>query len=243
MKLAIFSDVHGNLAALEAVLAHLAGQKVDEMLCLGDVVVMGPQPVETLRRLQGLGCPVVLGNTDHWCLNPRDEEVHTPAEKIMLDTEFWGAGLLSSADRNYMRTFQEKIELELPGGRRLLACHGSPRSFIEKIESKTSQEALLEMLANVKAEVVACGHTHQSLLRRVARQMVINPGSVGRPVEVRDGARLICPWAEYAILEATEEALAASFYRVAYDPQPVFAQVRRSGMPHQDDWIGQWRGE
>jgi putative phosphoesterase len=240
MKLAIFSDLHGNLTAFEAVLADLAGRQVERMLCLGDVVVMGPQPVETLRRLKELGCPVVLGNTDAWCLNPHEEEVHSRKDQIMLDTEFWGAGLLSQADEDFLRTFQPTLELELPGGRRLLACHGSPRSFLEKIASETPHVALLEMMAGVKSEVVACGHTHASLLRRVARQMVINPGSVGRPVEVRDGERRICRWAEYAILEVEGDTLSVHFHRVSYDVERAFELVRRSGMPHQAEWIGQW---
>ncbi|NIW96181.1 MAG: hypothetical protein GWN20_25895, partial [Phycisphaerae bacterium] len=81
MRLAIISDIHGNLIALEAVLAVLAQEEIDQMVCLGDVAATGPQPHETIARLRELNCPVVMGNTDDWLLNPhphpvRDENSH-----------------------------------------------------------------------------------------------------------------------------------------------------------------------
>ncbi|MBI3286567.1 MAG: metallophosphoesterase family protein [Chloroflexi bacterium] len=74
MRVAIFSDIHGNLVALEAILAEIERERVDQMICLGDVAATGPQPAETLHRLRELNCPVVMGNTDARFLNPQPFE-------------------------------------------------------------------------------------------------------------------------------------------------------------------------
>ncbi len=69
-KIAIFSDIHGNLPALEAVLAAVAGEGVERLVCLGDLATLGPQPHEVIARVRALGCPVVMGNTDATLLSP-----------------------------------------------------------------------------------------------------------------------------------------------------------------------------
>ena len=70
MRIGLIADIHGNLIALETVLAELAREPLDQMVCLGDVAALGPQPGEALARLRALGCPVVMGNTDAWLLAP-----------------------------------------------------------------------------------------------------------------------------------------------------------------------------
>lgn len=70
MRIAVIADLHGNLVALEAVLAALADERTDGIVCLGDVAATGPQPRETVERLRAVGCPVVMGNADAWLLDP-----------------------------------------------------------------------------------------------------------------------------------------------------------------------------
>jgi predicted phosphodiesterase len=98
--LAVISDIHSNLGALEAVLADIDRVGVDELICLGDVVSFGPQPRETLRRVQALNCPVVMGNTDNGLLRPHTPEPKpTELQKIFAAVEHWYAAQLTEEDR------------------------------------------------------------------------------------------------------------------------------------------------
>lgn len=104
MHIAVIADIHGNLTALDAVLADLAGAGADRVVCLGDVAAIGPQPHEVAVRLRELGCPVVLGNTDTMTvrpvrLSPSDEE-----GRRFFEIEEWGAAQLTPEDLTYLRT-------------------------------------------------------------------------------------------------------------------------------------------
>ena len=245
MKLAIFSDIHGNLPAFEAVLSDIQRQHVDQLVCLGDIAVLGPQPVEVLHLLKQTGCPVVMGNTDHWCLDPANYERHDEANNLFFELERWSAMRLSDEDRQYIHTFQPTVELPLHGGETLLCCHGSPRNYLDQISTATPQDKLVEMLNGVSQLVVACGHTHAPLLRRVGRSTIINPGSVGRPFETDPATEKVKygKWAEYAVLEAEHGSLSAAFHRVSYDITKLFQAARLSGMPHVEHWMSMWTSD
>src|SRR5215213_4747892 len=98
MTIALIADIHGNLAALEAVLDVLGVEPPDEIVCLGDVAAMGPQPREVLRRLHGLGCPVVMGNADAELLDPASMETTNDDARKYVDMTHWGAAQLDDAD-------------------------------------------------------------------------------------------------------------------------------------------------
>jgi putative phosphoesterase len=245
MKIAIFSDIHGNLPALEAVITDIRLQKIEQMVCLGDICLLGPQPAEALRRLKELGCPVVMGNTDHWSLDPNNFERREENATLFFDLERWAAMRLSASDREFIHSFKPTIEIALPAKEVLLCCHGTPHNFIDQISTQTSQEKLVEIMNGVSAEVVACGHTHAQLLRRVGRSMVINPGSVGRPVEIDPLTEKVKYglWAEYAILEAEIGQLAVTFRRVTYDINKLFLAARVNELPHIEHWLTMWKSD
>ncbi len=99
MRIAIISDIHGNDIALESVLTKLVQDATDQIICLGDVVVTGPQPREALARLQALGCPVVMGNTDDWLLSPTPFTIHSEDDQKLYEVELWAAAQLTEADK------------------------------------------------------------------------------------------------------------------------------------------------
>jgi predicted phosphodiesterase len=142
--LAVPSDIHGNLPALEAVLEQLEGESVDELVCLGDVA-LGPQPSETLARIRALDCPVVMGNWDAWALEGFPPPQGEPWRKFVEQGEWW-AGKLSAGDRAFMRTFVPRIELQLEGVH-VLCFHGSPGSYDDMILATTAHEKLLDLFA------------------------------------------------------------------------------------------------
>jgi putative phosphoesterase len=243
-KIGLIADIHGNLVALDAVLAALAAERIDQIVCLGDVAVLGPEPDGVIARLREIDCPCVVGNTDAWLL--ADPAGGGPASTSSVGAELtrWCADRVAGADRAYLRTFQPKIGISLDNGLRLLCCHGSPRSYDEVIMATTPTAELEEMLAGHHASIVAGGHTHVQLLRRLGQGWVINPGSVGLP-----GASPGVPdlpvnrsvsWAEYAVVSVDGQQLRFDFRRLPIDVERVLAVGRASGMPHFDWWAGLW---
>lgn len=239
--LAVISDIHGNLGALEAVLADIGKIGADEFVCLGDVASFGPQPQETLRRVQALGCPVVMGNTDNGLLQPHTlEPKPTELQKIFADVERWCAAQLTEEDRAFIRTFQPIVSLEL-NGLSLLCFHGSPGSYNNVIVATTPDERLGELFAGRNATVMLGGHTHAQLLRRFQNVTFVNPGSVGSPYELSPSGEARSPaWAEYVLLEVIKEQPSITFRRVPYDVRPVLEVAEKNGMPHAAWWNRGW---
>ena len=241
MKLALISDIHGNLTSFEAVLADLENRPADRIVCLGDVAAFGPQPRECLALLKSLDCPVVMGNTDEFLLDP----VLTPEDDpqgFIEQVELWGAAQLTPADREFLAVFQTTITVDLGGGLELLAFHGSPRSCREIVLATTPDEELEEIFAGSTAQVLAGGHTHTVLLRRFRDALLVNPGSVGLPHEtLRAGDHVRNPpWAEYAVLSVEDRLPAVEFRRVPVDIGPIVAAVRESGMPFTEKLTADW---
>lgn len=241
MRVVLLADIHGNLCALDAVLHELTRETFDQIVCLGDVAIFGPQPRETLARLQALGCPVVMGNTDAWALDPQPHPPRNDQTPYINAVELWSAAQLTPQDKNYIRTFQPTVTVELaeqPGAATLLCYHGSPRSFHDSIVATTPMEELAPMFSGQDALILAGGHTHQQYLRRYHDKYLLNPGSVGRAYE-RWADNIIhdSPWAEYALVSWQDGNLRIDLRRVTYDIAAFIAHTRTTTMPHQAWWF------
>lgn len=239
-SLALIADVHGNRIALEAVLRDIEASGVQNVVCLGDVAAMGPQPAEALRALRELDCSVVMGNADAFMLDPTPTSEDEDLRK-MEDIDAWCAAQLSPEDLDYIRTFEPTVRVDLDEGRTLLCYHGSPRSFDEIIGPTTPEGELDEIVADAPADIFAGGHTHFQMYRRHRHAIVVNPGSVGmsydRTLPLDDVG--FASWAEYALVD--RGSLSITLRRVAYDKQLVAAAIERSGMPHSAWLAAEWR--
>jgi predicted phosphodiesterase len=233
VRLALISDIHGNLPALEAVLSEVEQEGVDEILCLGDVAV-GPQPAETLDRVRDLGCPVVLGNWDAYFIRGFPAQQSEIGRQLVEMGEWW-AGHLSTQHRAFIETFTD--ELKRPG---LIAFHGSPRSYEDFIYATTPDAELSQMLDGTRAPMLAGGHTHFAMLRQFDGALLVNPGSVGLPFAKQEAVMRISPWAEYAIVDAEDGHLSVDLRRIDFDVDSLLRLIRESGMPHADWWAGLW---
>src|SRR5512142_191873 len=120
MRTAIVSDIHGNLVALDAVIASLEQERVDRVVCLGDVVANGPQPAKVLRRVRDLQWPVVKGNTDDWFLVPPAFDLNSDRERRLKDIWGWAQEQFTPSDLDYVRSFPPRIEYPLSDGKNLL---------------------------------------------------------------------------------------------------------------------------
>src|ERR687887_395640 len=112
MRIAVISDIHGNCAGLEAVLADLRLYPTDRVVCLGDAIQGGAQPAETVARLRELACPVVMGNADAWLLTGQETGTEAVTEK-QLQVRQWSLAQLSGDDIEFIRGFQPTVEIEL----------------------------------------------------------------------------------------------------------------------------------
>src|SRR5215472_4266272 len=115
-KIALISDIHGNLPALDATLAEIAAEGTERIVCLGDVATLGPQPREVIARLRALGCPVVMGNTDAMLLSPPDTLDIVSDDYSNEYFDRWCAAQLTASDLAYLRTFQPTISLPFGDG-------------------------------------------------------------------------------------------------------------------------------
>lgn len=243
VRIGVLSDIHGNLIALEAVLADLADVRVDHMVCLGDVAAMGPQPRESIKRVRSLDCPVVMGNTDEWLVQPATN--NTPAddrEQILRDFASWAAGQLGPDDVGFVRSFQPTVEVALDEAVTLLCYHGSPRSNTDRIMPTTPDDDLDLMMAGTTAPVLVGGHTHEAMLRRYRGRVILNPGSISLPYHHLPvtAARGRTRFAEYGVIEWSNGRLIVDWRSVPYDLNAVEAAARANDMPHLERWLSGW---
>jgi predicted phosphodiesterase len=164
-------DVHGNVPALDAVLADVAAAGADLIVWGGDVAA-GPDPARTIERMRGAGGRCVMGNADRQMV----EDFDGPAETR------W-AQAIDRSDRDYLAAFEPTVSVDVDGVGPVLFCHGSPRDDNERITRATPPERLAPMLEDVHERVVVCGHTHQQFDLRCGEHRVLNAGSVGMPYE------------------------------------------------------------
>ena len=247
MRVALLSDIHGNLAAFEAVLADVRQADVDQIVFLGDAATHGPHPNGVVERLQALRCPCVLGNHEAYQLKLAQflQEDHADWAK---ETIAWGVSQLSPQATAFLGTFQPRVDIQLEADGSsldLLCVHGSPASFDEMILSTTPAHELDHFLLNQTAAVVACGHTHVPMLRRHRDVLIVNAGSVGAPMAEMPfvGEPRLMPWAEYAIVDYQRSQLSVSLRRVLYNLASEQKAAFVNGMPYANEWVQRWRTE
>lgn len=241
MRVALLADIHANLTALEAVLARLEPREIELYIGLGDMASFGPEPCEVLDRLRALEARNVMGNTDAWMLNPRPHAIKDADTPRQNHIELWSAEQLRPEDKDYIRTFEATVEVDLGHGAKLLCYHGSPRSHGDFLRATTPDLEVEAMLAGRYATVMAGGHTHEQMLRRYKNLTLVNAGSVGQACEWGHATgRCHYPWAEYAVVESRDGGVAVELGRAPFDVQAVNRQAHERGMPHADWWAGLW---
>ncbi len=241
MRIAIISDIHGNFIALQAVIAEIEKEHVDQIVCLGDVAFNGPQPRQVIQRLKEFACPVVMGNTDEFLFNLPTPEPNNENDQRIVDVVHWAIAQLSPDDVAFVKTFQPRVELSLENGK-LLCFHGSPNSNKDLILATTPDAELARFFDHYRSAVMAGGHSHTQMFRRYLDAMLINPGSVGMPFE-RDATGRVqqrSPRAEFAILNASGSNLSVDLRRVTFDLDALLRAARANGMPHVERWAGEW---
>lgn len=181
MRVAALYDIHGNLPALEAVLAELPRAGVTHVVVGGDVLP-GPMPVEALDLLNQLSVPVhyLRGNGDREVLALKATGRSSVPEPYLSGMR-WNAEQLGPEHTAQLSGWPETISLEVPGLGEVLFVHATPRNDTEMFTKLTPEEQLRPVFEGVTASLVVCGHTHMQFDRRVGTVRVVNAGSVGMP--------------------------------------------------------------
>ena len=246
MRIAVFSDIHGNDLAFEAVEADIKKQNVDQLVCLGDAIQGGPQPRQTVERLRALNCPIVLGNADAWMLTgieTADDGIPEDRLKKMGEIRLWSLSQLTEDDREFIANFQATVTLQPPDQLELLCFHGSPTSFDDVMTPDAPQEVFEKFLGTYADKILTGGHTHAQQIRNIGNHFFFNPGSVGRVpwYDQVTGNIKQQPWAEYAILNAYKGQISLEFRRIPYDINELINIYRTSGRPFADEAIAEYQ--
>lgn len=242
MRIAFISDIHGNFTALEAVLADIKSQHVDQVICLGDTVSLGPQPREVLDALRKLNCVIIKGNHDSAILDPEEAEKFEITEYLIPDL-YWCRDRLTQDDLKFIDSFIPMYEINLSNGINILCFHGSPLSPTDIIQATTPPELLDKYFEGQKAAVFIGGHSHIQMYRRYGDKLILNSGSVGNSfmyAYAPGNVPQLLPWAEYTIISQNGSYLDVDLRRVYFDTAKLIEQVAVSGLPGAGWWLRQY---
>ena len=229
MAVAALYDIHGNLAALDAVLAEALAAGAREFIVGGDVT-LGPQPREVLDRLRALArsFPVAFlrGNCEEALLaavSGDPERIRQWVPPQALDSVRWCAARLDAGSLREFERWLLTLRRAIPGIGDVLFCHATPRHCNEVFTRLTDEAKLRPVFDPARADLVVCGHTHMQFDRNVGATRVVNAGSVGMPFG-HPGAYwlLLGPRLEMRRAEPDSTAVAAAVRSVGYPRPEVF---------------------
>jgi putative phosphoesterase len=225
--LAVITDIHANLPALEAALERIRLLGIERVFCGGDLVGYGPHPNEVCALIEERGIPTIYGNYDYAIA--RDLEDCGCAYVTQHDRELgqksvdWTLAHTNSRSKDFMRALPFDLRFEL-GGQRVRMVHGSPRKVNEYLFEDKPPRTFERIAAGADCDVLVFGHTHQPWMHEYGGVLFVNCGAVGKP---KDGD----PRAAFAILEPEGDKPSARIERVAYDGEAVAREVTAAGLP------------
>jgi putative phosphoesterase len=216
MRVAVFSDVHGNLRALEAVLAEIEARgPFDHVINGGDLAYGGPHPREVMDLLMQREYPTVLGNTDVWIAGMKQGGGSVVS---------WARRQLEPRHEEYIRGFPTSHRIEPSGEPPLVVVHATPTSVEDVLDPEAPAEVVSVMFDQARTRTLVYGHIHKAYVREVAGGLVVNTGSVGFPF---DGI----PKPAFAVLRLEGGRWRAENIRVAYDHEVVAQELKASTHP------------
>lgn len=214
-KIAIISDIHSNLEALNTVLKEIEDSGIKKIYCCGDIVGYGPEPNECVELINKKNIPSVMGNHDIACVSLQDKESFTEAAQTAIE---WSSKILTKQNKAFLFNQPKNLEVD-----NIHFVHGSPLQYLwDRVFPDTSKKELNEFLNHVKKDILIIGHTHFPFVKRLKERLVINAGSVGQP---RDGD---CR-ASFAVLDT--ERKKADIFRLSYDINKTAEKIKKSGLP------------
>ena len=219
MKIAVISDIHGNIEALQAVIEDIKNEGCEKIFCLGDLAMAGPMPKETIDYVRNLDknfdFEIIQGNTDEMIAYSSNEIYEKIKESLPVMGEAYKSDIntVTEEQKKYLKNLPKQKEIKI-GGLKVLLVHGSPRRNNEDISPNLDIKTVEEMISSTDADLILCGHTHIPCgYQTTTNKTVINVGSVGRPFSTS-------PKSCYCIIEISqnnEKTFEAKHNLVEYD--------------------------
>lgn len=242
-RIAVISDIHGNIPALQAVLHDIRARGIKRIVCLGDLIGKGPKSDEAVDLLRDCCEAVVKGNWD----DLMNKEIRNPVNPQFLDTLAWHRQLLGPERLAYLASLPFCHDFWL-SGRYVRLLHASAKSVYHRVYPGHPLEERLAMFENTEMtggaagghapDVVGYGDIHTTYVQQLAAKTLFNAGSVGNPLD--------CPQASYAVLEGeygsqTPGPFSVQLMRVPYDIEAAVRQAEKSGMPELAPYVRELR--
>jgi putative phosphoesterase len=226
-RVAVITDIHANLPALEAALARIEDLGIERVYCGGDLVGYGPHPNEVCAQIAQRGIPTIYGNYDYAIARDLDDcgcAYVTPHDRELgRQSVEWTLAHTDQASKEFMRELPFDLRFAL-GDHQIHLVHGSPRKVNEYLFEDKPAGLYERLAAAEEAEVLVFGHTHKPWVHDFGGVRFVNCGSVGKP---KDGD----PRGAFAVLQATPDGVEATVERVAYDARAVADEVAAAGLP------------
>jgi predicted phosphodiesterase len=229
-RFAALSDVHGNAAALEVVLADIARERPDAIAVAGDLALNGPEPalvIDVLRGLADDGALVVSGNTDI-AVADFDYAAAFPwmtdgVPDSIVDAAEWAHDALGEDRIDWLRRLPAERRWRADDGTLVLVCHGSPGSQTAGFDQGLDPAVTIERVARTDARVIVCGHTHMPEVRDLGWKVIVNDGSAGY---VFDGD----PTASWALIDIEDGEVRTEIRRTTFDTLAVANAISARGL-------------
>jgi len=226
-RVAVITDIHGNLPALQAAFDRLEGLGPDAVYCGGDLVGYGPWPNEICQMIKKRGIPTIYGNYDYAIA--RDLEDCGCAYVTQHDRDLgqlsvdWTLEHTDQRSKDFMRELPFDLRFDL-GGKRIRLVHGSPRKVNEYLFEDKPARTFERIAAGADCDVLVFGHTHKPWIATFGGVLFVNCGSVGKP---KDGD----PHGAFAVLEDSDAGVSAKVERFTYDADFASRELISAGLP------------
>lgn len=231
-RLAVLSDIHGNLPALEAVISDLRGFEVDHVIVPGDVISFGPCPRQAAEIVIEKRWSVIRGNNEFFLVDYKTSRAPDEwNDPIQFAPTAWLDKQIDQRLKTMIGSWPDRLTLRFRDAPPMEVCHGTPDSPWDSIYWTMTDEEISKKITDLEANYVVCGHTHLPMDRQVGRWRIFNPGSVGVPL---DGVFS----ASYMILDGNEQGWTATFRRVPFDYSAVFEMFETSGYIEESGPVG-----
>lgn len=225
MRIAVISDIHSNLYALQAVLKDIEQKNIDKIVCTGDLVGYHTHPDEVVNLIREKNIDTVMGNHDLKTVTGKIKSTEglegKDLEKVLISN--YAVEKTSDEVKEFLKSLPEFLILEIEG-KKIRFVHGSPRSITEYLKENSVEAE--EVMSDLSEDILVCGHSHVAYSKYYGDKLLINAGSIGKP---KKGI----PDSEYVIIEIKNDKIHITFENAQYDVDAIIRDIEKSVLPNE----------
>ncbi|MGL4534303.1 MAG: metallophosphoesterase family protein [Fusobacteriaceae bacterium] len=225
MRIAVISDIHSNIYALEATLKCIEKKNIDKIICTGDLVGYHTSPNEVVKLIQEKKILTVMGNHDFDIATKHSKNILGLEGKELEKAEIFNYALkvTSFESKEFLKNLPKEIVLEIEG-KTIKFVHGSPNSLTEYL--KENSESADKVMEELKEDILVCGHSHLAYFKKYGEKLLVNAGSIGKP---KKGI----PDSEYVILDIKNKNVELTIENVKYCVDDIIRDIENSVLPNE----------